>query len=69
MDDGRHIGPTEEVCWKASSRWGSMCSGLGIQDASSNVRKTLQEPGPWDGTVTHKRGEFTAWSHKIGGIR
>ena len=35
--NGRPIGPTEEVCWEASSKWGSTCSWLGIQDAYRKV--------------------------------
>ena len=36
------IGPTEEVCWEASRKWGSMHSWLGIQDASRKLQGPLQ---------------------------
>ena len=30
-----------------------MCPHLVIQDASREVAPHYQQPGPWDGTVTH----------------
>ena len=52
VDDGRPIGLTEEVCWEASRKWGSICSWIGIQHASRKVKGTSKEPRPWAGTVT-----------------
>ena len=26
VDNGRSIDPTEDMCWKASRKWGSTCS-------------------------------------------
>ena len=53
VDNGRPIGPTEEVCWESSRKWGSMCSWLEIQYSSRKVQGSSQEPGPWSGMVTH----------------
>ena len=52
MDDGRPIGPTEDLCWEAYRNWGSACSWLGIQDASRKFQPPSQVPGTWAGTIT-----------------
>ena len=41
VDDGRPIGPTKDVRWEVSKSWGSLCSWLGIQDASRKVQPSL----------------------------
>ena len=53
VDDGRPIGPTENLCWEASRRWGSTCFWLVIQDASRKVQLPSHAPGPWTVTVTN----------------
>ena len=56
VDDGRPIGPTEDMCWKASRKWGSTCSWLGIPDTSRKVQPPSQAPGLWDGAFTNTEG-------------
>ena len=56
VDDGRPIGPTENIFWEASRRWGLTCSWLGVEDASIMVQPPSQAPRPWDGTVTNTEG-------------
>ena len=52
VDDGRPIGPTEDIFCKALREWVSMCSCIGIHNSYRKVTPPLQEPGPWAGTVT-----------------
>ena len=40
VDDVWPIGPTDDLCWEASRKWGSTCSWLIIQDASIKVQPT-----------------------------
>ena len=56
VEDGQPIGPTEDLCWEASRRWGTTCYWLGIKDASRKVQPSPQETGIWDGTVTNTEG-------------
>ena len=60
VDDGRPTGFSEEQCWQASRRFCSMCSYLGIQDASRKRTTPSQTPGPWAGSVVHTKDELVA---------
>ena len=51
IDDVRPCGASEEECWQAARRVASICSYLGIQDASRKRRPPSQAPGAWAGSV------------------
>ena len=73
VDDGLTIGPTEELCWEASRKWGSTCSWLKVQDVSRNVQPPSQAPGTWVGTVTTNKEGFYGlvsqdWRDKTQGL-
>ena len=53
VDDLRPVGPTEEECWLASRRVGSLLNWLGLQDAARKRRPPSQEPGAWAGSIVH----------------
>ena len=46
------IDPSLEDFFKASNRWGSGCT-YGNPGATRNLKPLYQQPGPWEGTVTH----------------
>ena len=52
VDNGKPIGPIEDIFWELSRNLVSTCSWLGIQDASHEVKPPLQAPGIWSETVT-----------------
>ena len=56
VDDGRLIGPIEDLCWESSIRRGLTCSWLVIQDASRKIQPPSQVPGTWAGTITNTEG-------------
>lgn len=60
VDDGRPTGYSDRQCWLASRRFCSMCSFLGIQDASRKRTSPSQTPGPWAGSVIHTDGKLVA---------
>jgi hypothetical protein len=60
VDDGRLTGHDEEQCWQAARRFCSMCSYLGIQDASRKRTTPSQTPGPWAGSVVHTKDQLVA---------
>ena len=51
VDDLRPTGPTEEECWAATRRTGSIINHHGVQDASRKRRPPSQTPGAWAGSV------------------
>jgi hypothetical protein len=53
VDDGRPMGFDQEQCWAASRLFCSVCSHLGIQDATRKHTTPSQTPGPWAGSVIH----------------
>ena len=53
VDNVITIGPKEEDCWEASRRWGSVCTQLGIKYELRKAEPPYQQPGTWEGTVTH----------------
>jgi hypothetical protein len=64
VDDNRTTGNTEREAWMAARRVASVCSYLGIQDASRKRRKASQTPGAWAGAVvsTDKSGVYVSVS-------
>jgi hypothetical protein len=53
VDDGRATGHSAEACWAAIRRFASICTKLGIQDATRKRTEPSPTPGPWAGTVVH----------------
>jgi hypothetical protein len=51
VDDNRTTGNLEREAWLAARRVASVCSYLGIQDASRKRRKASKTPGAWAGAV------------------
>jgi hypothetical protein len=51
VDDNRTVGNSELEAWQAARRVASVCSYLGIQDASRKRRKASQTPGAWAGAM------------------
>jgi hypothetical protein len=51
VDDNRTTGNTEREAWLAARRVASVCSFLGVQDASRKRRKASKTPGAWAGAV------------------
>jgi hypothetical protein len=51
VDDNRSVGNTREEARLAARRVASVCSYLGIQDASRKRRSASKTPGAWAGTV------------------
>ena len=60
VDDGRPTGFSPRQCWLAARRFCSMCSYLGIQDASRKRTSPSQTPGPWAGSVVHTDDKLVA---------
>eukprot|EP00956_Cyclotella_meneghiniana_P007532 scaffold10178_cov23-Cyclotella_meneghiniana.AAC.4 len=60
VDDGRPTGFSAHQCWLAARRFCSMCSYLGIQDASRKRTSPTRTPGPWAGSVVHTDGHLVA---------
>ncbi|KAL7521106.1 LOW QUALITY PROTEIN: hypothetical protein ACHAWX_005796 [Stephanocyclus meneghinianus] len=60
VDNGRPTGFCEEQCWSASQRFCSVCSHLGVQDASRKHTTPSQMPGPWAGSIIHTRDALVA---------
>jgi hypothetical protein len=51
VDDNRTTGSTQKEAWQAARRVASVCSHLGIQDASRKRRKASKTPGAWAGAI------------------
>jgi hypothetical protein len=51
VDELRHTIPCVEELWQAGRKMGSICSYLGIQDASRKRRGCSRKPGPWAGQM------------------
>ena len=56
VDDGRGVGPTKYLAWRAVRAYAAGCTRRGVQDASRKRTLPSQAPGPWAGTVTHTIG-------------
>jgi hypothetical protein len=57
VDDNWMVGNSEGKAWQAARRVASVCSYLGIQDASRKRRKASQTPGAWGGAMTSTDGD------------
>ena len=73
VENGRSTVPTEDILWQSSRKWGSMCSCLGIQYASSRVKPPLQAPVPLAVTVNTNEEVFYGlvpqyWWYKTRGL-
>jgi hypothetical protein len=66
VDDNRTAGNTQSEAWLAARRVASVCSHLGIQDASRKRRKASQSPGAWAGAMvsTDDAGVFVTVSQE-----
>lgn len=53
VDDGRAIGHSAELAWRAARCHAATCARLGVQDAARKRTSASRTPGPWAGTVTH----------------
>ena len=53
VDDGRTVGHSEELAWRAACFYAAKWASLGIQDAARKRTSASRTPGPWAGTVTH----------------
>jgi hypothetical protein len=51
VDDNQTAGNNQNKAWLAARRVASVCSHLGIQDASQKRRKASQSPGAWAGAL------------------
>jgi hypothetical protein len=51
VDDNRTTGNSEKEAWQAACKVASVCSYLGIQDASRKRRKASRTPGAWAGAI------------------
>jgi hypothetical protein len=51
VDDNRTTGNSEKEAWLAARQVASVCSFLGIQDATRKRRKASKTPGAWAGAV------------------
>jgi hypothetical protein len=60
VDDGKVTGVDLLRCWYAARQFASVCSRLGIQDASRKRTEPSLTPGPWAGSVLHTRDGLTA---------
>jgi hypothetical protein len=66
VDDNRTTGNTEQEAWLAARRVASVCSYLGIQDATRKRRKASKTPGAWAGAVisTDDEGVYVSVSEE-----
>jgi hypothetical protein len=66
VDDNRSVGNTREEARLAARRVASVCSFLGIQDASRKRRSASKTPGAWAGTVilTDDKGVYVTVSQE-----
>jgi hypothetical protein len=66
VDDNRTTGNSQLEAWKAARRVASVCSHLGIQDASRKRRKASKAPGAWAGAIvsTDKEGVYVTVSQE-----
>jgi|SaaInl74LU_5_DNA_1037368.scaffolds.fasta_scaffold03412_7 hypothetical protein len=56
VDDGRTTGHNVEAAWAACRRFASVCSKLGIQDASRKRNFPSTTQGDWSGSTCHTDG-------------
>ena len=59
VDDARSTGASEDECWRAIRRVGSVLNSLGIQDAARKRRPPMTHPGAWAGAVFGTKGGVT----------
>ena len=53
VDDGRAVGHSAELTWRAARCYAATCASLGVQDAARKRTSASRTPGPWAGTFTH----------------
>ena len=56
VDDGRATGHSRWICWKAISRFSSVCADKGVQDATRKRTCPRLDPDQWAGTMLHADG-------------
>jgi hypothetical protein len=66
VDDNRTTGNSEREAWQAARKVASVCSYLGIQDASRKRRKASKTPGAWAGAIvsTNEGGVYVTVSQE-----
>ncbi len=55
VGDGRPTGHSPRLTWAAAQVYMAGCSRRDVQDASRKRTLPTETPGPWAGTITHRR--------------
>ena len=58
VDDGRVVGPNEELCWRETRRATSILNSLGIHDSDRKHRFPSQNPGLWTGNLVNTTSDI-----------